>query len=127
MWQELDYYQNFHAVCSQDATIFRQMVSKERVYDFLAGLNIEYDQIRVQILGCDPFPTVREAYAYVQQEESRRSAMVHQPLQDRSALVVSFAPKSGSFSKSGGKGGSIDRSQITCDYCGKDWNDRKHC
>ncbi|XP_028122801.1 uncharacterized protein LOC114319934 [Camellia sinensis] len=61
LWQELDYYQSFQAVCSQDATLFQQTVEKERV----AGLNLEYDQIRVQVLGRSPFPTLREAYALV--------------------------------------------------------------
>ncbi|GMP92340.1 hypothetical protein CsSME_00042602 [Camellia sinensis var. sinensis] len=93
LWQELDYYQSFQAVCSQDATLFQQTVEKERVYDFLAGLNLEYDQIRVQVLGRSPFPTLREAYALVQQEESRRSAMVHSSIQDRSALAVAPPPR----------------------------------
>ncbi|XP_028088060.1 uncharacterized protein LOC114288697 [Camellia sinensis] len=53
--------------------------------------------------------------------------MVHQPLQDCSALIVSSAPKDGSFFKSEGKGSNVDRGQITCDYCGKDWHDREHC
>ncbi|KAK6934398.1 hypothetical protein RJ641_034553 [Dillenia turbinata] len=38
------------AVCPQDATKFQKLVEKERIYDFLAGLNMEYDQIRVQVL-----------------------------------------------------------------------------
>ena len=58
------------------------------MYDFLAGLNLEYDQICIQVLGRSPFPILLEAYALVQQEESRRSAMVHSYIQDRSALVV---------------------------------------
>ena len=41
LWQELDYYQDFQASCT---------VEKERVYDFLAGLNDIFDQIRVQVL-----------------------------------------------------------------------------
>ena len=43
LWQELDYYQNFQACCSQDVVKFQEMIAKERVYDFLAGLNMEYD------------------------------------------------------------------------------------
>ncbi|KAK6927393.1 Retrotransposon Copia-like, N-terminal [Dillenia turbinata] len=50
LWQELDYYQDFQAVCPEDATKFQKLVEKERIYDFLAGLNMEYDQIRVQVL-----------------------------------------------------------------------------
>ncbi|CAL5418427.1 unnamed protein product [Camellia sinensis] len=129
LWQELDYYQSFQAVCSQDATLFQQTVEKERVYDFLAGLNLEYDQIRVQVLGRSPFPTLREAYALVQQEESRRSAMVHSSIQDRSALAVtppSRAPRPSPV-QSGSQGTLVDRDRLKCDYCGKDRHDREHC
>ncbi|KAK6927413.1 Retrotransposon Copia-like, N-terminal [Dillenia turbinata] len=51
LWQELDYYQDFQAICPEDATKFQKLVEKERIYDFLAGLNMEYDQIRVQKAG----------------------------------------------------------------------------
>lgn len=47
------------------------------MYDFLAGLNLEYDQICVQVLDRSPFLTLHEAYALIQQEESQRSAMVY--------------------------------------------------
>jgi hypothetical protein len=52
------------------------MVEKDRLYDFLAGLDVEYDPIRVQVLGRVPFPSLGEAYACVQEEEIRRCAMV---------------------------------------------------
>ncbi|KAA8542915.1 hypothetical protein F0562_024050 [Nyssa sinensis] len=45
------------------------------VVEYYAGLNdlnAEYDQIRSQVLGRDPFPTLRQAYAFVQLEEGRR-------------------------------------------------------
>ena len=109
--------------------MFQQAVEKERVYDFLAGLNLEYDQIRVQVLGRSPFPTLREAYALVQQEESCRSAMVHAPVLDRSAMVV--GPKSGDAlplqPQGGGKGPLVDRDRLKCEYCGKDRHDKEHC
>ncbi len=41
------------------------MVEKDRVYDFLAGLNMEYDLIRGQVLGRTPFPSLGETYACV--------------------------------------------------------------
>jgi hypothetical protein len=47
LWQELDYYQDFQADCPGDAIKFQKLVEKQRIYDFLVGLNIEYDQIRV--------------------------------------------------------------------------------
>ena len=76
LWQELDYYHIFQASCIVDATKFQKLIEKERVYDFLAGLNDIFDQIRVQVLGRDPFPSLWQAYSHVQQEESRRNVML---------------------------------------------------
>lgn len=53
------------------------MVENEHVFYFLAGLNTEYDQIWVQVLGKTPFPSLYEAYSYVQQEESHRAVMLY--------------------------------------------------
>lgn len=41
-----------------------------------------------QIIGRDHFPTLMQAYSYVQGEESWRSVMIHVPYWDRSALVT---------------------------------------
>ena len=60
---------------------------------FLADLDVEYDQIRVQVLGRVSFPSLGEAYAIVQQEESKRGSMLHTPPFDRSALI--FTPQRG--------------------------------
>lgn len=40
----------------EDATTLRNFIDQDRVYDFLAGLNSEFDQVRVQILGKDEVP-----------------------------------------------------------------------
>jgi hypothetical protein len=72
LWQELDYYQDFQANCPGVAVKFQELVEKERIYDFLAGLNVEYDQIRVQVLGKEALPFLRQTYSYVPQEESRK-------------------------------------------------------
>jgi hypothetical protein len=89
LWQEFDFYQGFQAVCTEDATNWLKRLEKERIYDFLAGLDMEYDPNRVQVLGCVQFPSLGEAYAIVQQKESRRGAMMHTPISGPSALVAS--------------------------------------
>ena len=37
--------------CSTDIAILKRFMEKDRIYDFLADLNVEYDAVRVQILG----------------------------------------------------------------------------
>ncbi|GAV72659.1 hypothetical protein CFOL_v3_16147, partial [Cephalotus follicularis] len=88
------------------------------VFDFLVGLTIEYYQTRSQILGRDPFPSLRQAYAYVQTEESRRCAMILSNTQDIYALVANPTQKTKE---------TIDRDQIRCDHCGKTRHTKENC
>ncbi|XP_058227159.1 uncharacterized protein LOC131335697 [Rhododendron vialii] len=129
-WQEFDYYQGFQAVCAVDAAAWLKRLEKERVYDFLAGLDIEYDTIRVQVLGRIPFSSLGEAYAIVQQEESRRGAMLDTPTPERSALVAipqgGLVPQSGK-SQSGASSGPIDRESLRCDHCHNTGHTRDFC
>lgn len=55
----MDYYQKFQARCLDNAT---KIVDKERVFDFLARFNVEFDQIRIEVLGQDSFPTLKQTY-----------------------------------------------------------------
>ena len=61
LWLELDQYQNLRMKCSIDATMHQEFIERERVYDFLAGLNVELDQVRVQILGKEPLPSPKRS------------------------------------------------------------------
>uniref|UniRef100_A0A2K1WPZ3 Uncharacterized protein n=1 Tax=Populus trichocarpa TaxID=3694 RepID=A0A2K1WPZ3_POPTR len=69
LWKKVD--------CPSDAVKFQKLIDKERVYDFLAGLNIEYNHIRDQVLRRMHFPSLRQTYSHVQQEKSRRNALLH--------------------------------------------------
>ena len=51
LWQELDHYRVSEMKCLKDIAVLKNFIEKDRVYDFLAGLNPEFDQVRVQILG----------------------------------------------------------------------------
>lgn len=63
--QEMDLYQNIQMKCSEDAILLKRFVEKERIYDFLVGLNMEFDVVRVQILGKWDLPSLNEAIALI--------------------------------------------------------------
>ena len=42
--QELNHYQCLKMKCSEDAALQKRFEEKEMTYDFLAGLNMEYDE-----------------------------------------------------------------------------------
>ena len=74
--QELDHYQVFEIKHPEDAAILKSFIKKDRVYDFLAGLNPEFDQVRIQILGKEDTPSLEETISLIRAEESRRSIML---------------------------------------------------
>ena len=51
------------------------MLEHERVYQFLLGLNLEYDEVCDRVLGKEPFLDLDEAFMLVRGEESRREFM----------------------------------------------------
>lgn len=56
--------------------MYRQIVAKDRVYDFLAGLNRELDEVRGRTLGMKPLPPIDEVFVEVRCEENRRRVML---------------------------------------------------
>lgn len=85
------------------------IIDEQRVIMFLAGLSIDYDPIKVQLIGKTSCPTQLEVHARIQHEEcclhvmlptvstSEKSALVaNTPLLSNmtDAKVVNFAKKS---------------------------------
>ena len=74
--------------CPEDAAILKDFIEQDRVYDFLVGLNPEFDRVRIHILGKQKVPCFNEVVALIQGEESRRSVMLEPQTLDRSTLVA---------------------------------------
>ena len=49
--------------------MYRKMIEKERVYDFLGGLNQDLDEVRGRLTGMKPLLSIEEAFATVPHEE----------------------------------------------------------
>ena len=54
LWQELDLFYGFEWVCATDSACFKKMMEKDRVFEFLVGLNKELDEVHGRILGKEP-------------------------------------------------------------------------
>ena len=96
-------------------------MEKERVFQFLVGLNPEFDQASGQVLGREPFPSMDEAFAQVRWEECSKELMVgnyRNPIPENSALAVS-KPLSiaGKYMREGKR--MVDKDKLWCDYCHK--------
>ena len=64
-WLELDYYQNFQMKCSKDVAMVLKFVERERIFEFLARLNVEFDQVRVQVLGKETLPSLQGVFSII--------------------------------------------------------------
>lgn len=88
LWQELDHYQCIKTKCPDDAVILKNYIEKDRVYDFLAGLNDEFDQARIQILGKEEVLSLYKVISIIQAEKSRRGVMLEPQTLEGSAKVA---------------------------------------
>ncbi|RVW88127.1 hypothetical protein CK203_042925 [Vitis vinifera] len=88
LWKELDHYRVIKTKCPEDAAILKDFIEQDRVYDFLVGLNPEFDQVRIQILGKQEVSCFNEVVALIQGEESRRCLMLNPQNTDSSAMVA---------------------------------------
>ncbi|KAH9657194.1 retrovirus-related pol polyprotein from transposon RE1 [Citrus sinensis] len=126
LWQELDQYYDGEWECAADSAKYKKMLEKERVFEFLAGLSSDLDEVRGRVLGKEPLPSTREVFSYVRREESRKNVMMGGSSAENSALisVTPEAPLVGGI-KSLKKSDEKDR--VWCDYCHKPRHTRDAC
>lgn len=63
LWQELDLFLDEEVTCTTCNDKQRKNLEKERVFDFLAGLNRELNDVRGRLVARDPFPSTEGAFA----------------------------------------------------------------
>ncbi|KAF6160207.1 hypothetical protein GIB67_016643 [Kingdonia uniflora] len=75
------------------AEIYAKIVEKTRVFQFLAGLNPDFEYARVHLLDRTSFPTLEEAQAYCLSDQSRRSPMppISGIPSETSAMAICYA------------------------------------
>ena len=128
LWLELDQYQKIKMVCSADAATLNKIMERDRIVEFLAGLNSVFDQVRVQILGREKLPSLNEVFAMVRSEENRQAVMLQGVFTDGSALVSNKGEGSRQRGgKSGTQGRPNNREGLWCTYCKKPRHTRDNC
>jgi len=103
--------------CSEDAALHKRFVEKERTYDFLASLNIDFDAVRVQILSKEDLPSLNEVISIVRAKESRRGVLLATSPVESSALVSMNAQNQSKGPRQEKK--AVDRDSLWCTYCKK--------
>ncbi|KAK0578433.1 hypothetical protein LWI29_010314 [Acer saccharum] len=73
-----------------DGVHYQKEVDSTRVFHFLAGLNVEFDDVKGRIIGRQPLPPLNEVFAKARREESRRIVMLGKKEQ-KASHVETFA------------------------------------
>lgn len=66
LWLELDYYHNIKMMCSEDVVMLQKFVERKKIFEFLAGFNVEFDPVYVQILGKEEVSSLSEVFLLIQ-------------------------------------------------------------
>lgn len=75
LWRAIDRRMPNPMKHAEDITIYNNIVQKQRLFQFLAGINDTLDKERRDILNLDPLPTLDKAFAIIRREMSRRGIM----------------------------------------------------
>ncbi|RVW26126.1 hypothetical protein CK203_112187 [Vitis vinifera] len=122
LWQDLDLNGEEEWECTGDSVSFRKKMENERVFEFLAGLNCELDDVRSRVLNRRSLPSIREVFSEVRLEESRRRVMLDLPFGPKASALLRCGPHDGSSGPhvAGSSGPSLRQSKRTyCEHCKK--------
>ena len=127
LWQDLDL--SCEEDCTRDSVRFKKKMENERVFEFLAGLNCELDNVRSRVLSRRPLPSIREVFSEVRREESRRRVMLDHSVGPEGSALLTYGPHGphGPYaiagrgpSVAGSSGPSPRQSKRTyCEHCKK--------
>uniref|UniRef100_A0A2N9GQ49 Reverse transcriptase Ty1/copia-type domain-containing protein n=1 Tax=Fagus sylvatica TaxID=28930 RepID=A0A2N9GQ49_FAGSY len=128
VWQDLDLFNTYEWKSVEDSRHHKKIVEDNRIFKFLAGLNIECDEVRGRVIGRQPVPTIGDVFSEVRREESRRNVMLGKKgpgvAVESSALVAADANSSKAITY---QRRTDDKPQVWCDYCNKPRHTRETC
>ncbi|KAL9441801.1 hypothetical protein AB3S75_020326 [Citrus x aurantiifolia] len=127
LWQDLDLFNTYEWKSADDCNHHKKTVEDSRIYKFLAGLNVEFDEVRGRIIGRPPLLPIGEVFAEVRREESRRSVMLRkrstgESIENSALITDAAAYKTANYQRR-----SDDKSQAWCDHCHKPRHTREKC
>ncbi|KAM1128909.1 hypothetical protein ACFX19_039457 [Malus domestica] len=76
IWEEIDNLRANPHTNPKDVALRHKEIESERVYDFLGGLDPQFNGVRSRILAMTPVHSVLEAYALVVEESTRQVTML---------------------------------------------------
>ncbi|KAL4279891.1 hypothetical protein GQ457_03G025270 [Hibiscus cannabinus] len=74
--------------CTTIVAFYKKLTNQKRVFQFLSGLNKEFDDVRSQILATKPLSQIREAFSEIRHKESNRSLMFYESMHSNKYALV---------------------------------------
>ncbi|KAG5544451.1 hypothetical protein RHGRI_017018 [Rhododendron griersonianum] len=120
-WEELAQYEPMSDFPAETASIVVKRLTRQHTFQFLMGLKIDFEPLRIQILNTSPMPSLYEVFATIDSEERRRRIIQPQgllatpttsPVNDQMALAANSRPPSG---------------KIICHHCGDSGHVKARC
>ncbi|KAJ0586915.1 putative transcription factor interactor and regulator CCHC(Zn) family [Helianthus annuus] len=107
---------------------------KERLYEFLLGLDSDFSTIRTQVLAMKPTPNFREAYRLTLEDEHQRNLTSGRRNSDPTVFQTSVQtskenrnPQQCSAGNQGSKRPENPNKNEVCGHCGKTGHNRNGC
>ncbi|KAI4297533.1 hypothetical protein L6164_037419 [Bauhinia variegata] len=122
LWQEMDLYQKLKL--SEGTQAILREREQDRVFEFLAGLNEEFDHVQIQILGRESLPNLNETFYTIRGEESCRAVMLENASHNDSALIAAKKENKGTRTDYH-KTSNCDN--LWCTHCKKPRRTRENC
>ena len=70
IWQNLDHFNTYEWKSAKDGRHHKKTMEDNRIFKFLVGLNVEFDEVRGRIIGRQSLPSISEFFSEVRREES---------------------------------------------------------
>nr|XP_016445968.1 PREDICTED: uncharacterized protein LOC107771154 [Nicotiana tabacum] len=115
-WDELDILAPLPSCDCEESRPYMDHLIRQRLLQFLMGLNESYSHVRSDVLLKRPVLTVNQAYSIVVQEESQRKLGVVEVNRDPLTML---AGKSQAFKNK--------RPGLICEYCGYKGHLKENC
>ncbi|XP_073272345.1 uncharacterized protein [Primulina huaijiensis] len=128
IWQDLDTFDAYEWKNAEDGQHHKKTVEDDRIFKFLAGLNVEFDEVRGRIIGRRPLPSLGEVFSEVRREESRRNVMLGK--KGPAATVEGSALASTGLNMRRGAANlrkPEEKPSVWCDYCNRPRHTRETC
>ncbi|XP_031405643.1 uncharacterized protein LOC116214368 [Punica granatum] len=128
LWDELENYLESPGCSCDAATRYIAQREKEKIYQFLMGLDEQFRGVRSDILRTEPLPSMSRVYQMISEEEkqhtiARSREAARTP--EGGAEIGAFVARSGSENRQGQRWTA--EGKPICDHCGRPGHVKSSC